>query len=178
MDYTGWNRVMVIGCCGAGKSTFAGRLAQIIPLPIIHLDQEYWQPDWNEPEKEVWHEKVRQLSLQEKWIMDGNYGSSLDIRLQKADAIVFLDYATMSCIYRVSKRIWKYKGTVRPDMPEGCRERWDWNFMHYVAVFNLIRRPSILKILNTYKDNVDTVILKNDGEVSAFFEKISQFLPT
>ncbi len=174
MDISKWNRVMIIGCCGAGKSTFAGRLSKLIPLPLIHLDQEYWQADWQEPQKEVWQDRVLQLSKQEQWMMDGNYGSSLEIRLKRADAVVFLDYSTIKCVSRVSQRIWKYHGTVRPDMPDGCRERWDWNFMHYVAVFNWVRRPSIMRLLERYNDKVETIILKNDKDVSRFFTKIKQ----
>ncbi|MEL6971000.1 MAG: adenylate kinase, partial [Bacteroidota bacterium] len=110
-------RVMIIGCCGAGKSTVARRLHDLTDLPLQHLDQHYWLPNWQEPDKASWQAKVQALSDQPQWIIDGNYGGTLDIRLQRADTVIYLDYATPKCLWRITKRIWRYHGQVRPDMP-------------------------------------------------------------
>lgn len=123
----------------------ARSLEKELDLPIIHLDQHYWQPNWQEPTKTAWTTKVEELIKQDKWIMDGNYGGTLDLRIKRADIIVYLDASTIKCLYRVIKRIIKYRGKVRPDMPQGCPERFDLDFLHYVLVFNLIRKKSILK---------------------------------
>jgi len=138
-------RILILGCCGAGKSTLARSLEKELDLPIIHLDQHYWQPNWQEPSKAAWTTKVEELIKLDKWIMDGNYGGTLDLRIKRADTIVYLDASTIKCLYRVIKRIIKYRGKVRPDMPQGCPERFDLDFLHYVLVFNLIRKKSILK---------------------------------
>jgi len=55
-------RVMVIGCCGAGKSTFSRKLAEITKLETIHLDQYYWKPNWEETDKVEWKTIVTKLS--------------------------------------------------------------------------------------------------------------------
>ena len=80
-------RVLVIGAGGAGKSTFAARLSRKYGLPLIHLDALYWQPGWVEPGKAEWLERVAQVVAQDRWVMDGNYGGSLDLRLPRADTI-------------------------------------------------------------------------------------------
>lgn len=138
---------MIIGCCGAGKSTLARTLGVKLGLPVIHLDQEYFEANWVEPSAADWAPKVEVLAQGEQWIIDGNYGGTMDIRLKQADTIIFLRFSTWTCFYRVIKRIVKYHGQVRPDMKAGCRERFDFGFLHYVLLFNTIKLPNILKRL-------------------------------
>jgi adenylate kinase family enzyme len=112
-------------------------------IPLIHLDQEYWSGKWVPTPKDEWENKVKELIRRPSWIMDGNYGSTLELRIKEADTIIFLQYSTLKCLGRVFKRIWKYHGIARPDMPEECRERFNLSFLHYVAVFNLVRTPKL-----------------------------------
>ena len=163
---------MVIGCCGSGKSTLSRKLVQILGLPLFHLDQYYWKPNWVETPKSEWPNIVQTLADKDKWIVDGNYGGTMDIRLKRADTIIYLDYPTWRCLGRVIKRIVKYKGKVRPDMVEGCRERFDLDFLHYVLVFNLTRRKSILKKINDHKNNLNLVVLKNDKQVKKYLTSL------
>ena len=152
-------RVMIIGCCGAGKSTFAKKLNDKLNLELIHLDQHYWKPNWVETEKKEWEKIVRKLAAKDEWIIDGNYYGTMDVRLERADTVFYLDVSTIKCMSRVLKRIRKYKGTTRPDMPIGCKERFDFGFLHYVAIFNLTRRKNILEKLNALDDLRTKVIL-------------------
>jgi adenylate kinase family enzyme len=80
---------MVIGCSGSGKSSFSRKLSIKLKLPLIHLDQKYWKPGWVEPEKAEWKRKMEKLVEKEKWVLDGNYGGTMNIRIERADAIVF-----------------------------------------------------------------------------------------
>lgn len=155
---------MVIGCCGAGKSTFSRKLHAITKLPLIHLDQAYWKAGWEETPKSTWAQKVHELAERPQWIIDGNYGGSMDIRLAKADTIIFLQYPTWLCMSRVLKRTLRHWGKTRPDMPEGCPERFDWQFLHYVLNFNRTRVPQILERLSKLKLEQQAIILKNDQE--------------
>lgn len=170
--YSPFKRILIIGCCGAGKSTFARKLHQQLGLELIHLDQLYWQPNWIEPDKKTWHKILNKVIQKEEWIMDGNYGSSMDLRINRADTIVYLDYPTRVCFFRVLKRIWKHHGQVRPDMPAGCKERFDLNFLHYVLVFNLIRRKAILDKLAKATPTKTVVYFKNDQEANHFLSKL------
>lgn len=157
-------RVVILGCCGSGKSTFSRRLAQLTELPIIHLDQHYFEPNWKEKEKSAWHKIVTDLALEAEWIMDGNYSSSLDLRLPHADTIVYLNNGTRSNLYRVIKRIFTHYGRQRPDAAPGCKERFDLDFLHYVLIFNWVRKPRILKRINEYKGQKEIAVLSSDQE--------------
>jgi hypothetical protein len=75
---------------------------------------------------------------------------------------------TWKCLWRVALRVRKYNGKPRPDMPEGCNERWDWVFMHYVAVFNTVKRPKILAKLKVISASKTVLILKTDREIKDY----------
>lgn len=144
---------MVIGCSGAGKSTLAKLLAKEWELPIIHLDQAYWQPNWVETPKDEWRAKVGEIVLGQRWLMDGNYSGSMDIRLPRTDLIIWLDFSRWLCLWRVFKRTLRFWGRARPDMTDGCAERFDLPFLHYVFFFPEIHRPRLLKRLADYPDS-------------------------
>lgn len=128
-------RVLVIGSPGAGKSTLARALAKRIGLPLFHLDRMHWLPGWIERDRDEGREELAGVLAQDRWIIDGNYGSLLPMRLARADTVVWLDYPTWLCLGRVLKRWWRYRGTNRPDMTEGCPERLDPEFLLYVLNF-------------------------------------------
>lgn len=164
------NRIMVIGCCGAGKSTFSKKLGQLTNLEVIHLDQYYWKPNWTESTPVEWRKTVEKLAEKPQWVMDGNYGGTMDLRIPKADTIIYLDYPTLKCLWRITQRTLKYKGQNRPDMPEGCHERFDLEFYHYVATYNLVRRKKLLEIINSFKKEKQIFVFKNDQETDAYLQ--------
>jgi len=166
------NRVLVIGSCGAGKSTFSYRLKEKINIPIIHLDQEYWNSGWVETPKAEWTKKLNQLIHRPQFIMDGNYLSSLPLRLSTADTVIYLDYPTAICFWRVLKRITLNYGKRRPDSAAGCYERFDLEFLHYVLVFNLTRRKKIIQLLDNTPDHIHIVTLKNDRQVDTYLDSL------
>jgi len=165
-------RIMIIGCGGAGKSTLSKKLSQLTGLELIHLDRHYWKPNWEMTDKPAWETLVRELSNRPSWIIDGNYGSTMDIRIAKADTIIFLDYSTLVCLWRVTKRTLQYWRKSRPDMSEGCGERFDWQFYHYVATYNSTRRKKILAKLDKVKDSKKVLIFNNDKETDNFLKEL------
>ena len=90
---------MIIGCGGSGKTTLAKKVQEITGLELIHLDQVFWNPGWVETTGQEWIDKNKQLLSKENWIMDGNYGSTMDMRLEQADTIVFMDTPTLSRLF-------------------------------------------------------------------------------
>ncbi len=169
-------RILLLGCCGAGKSTLARQLNQILNLELIHLDQHYWRPNWTETPKEEWRTIVQELANRKRWIIDGNYSSTIDIRIDRADTIIYLDYSTAVCMYRVIKRILQYRGQVRPDMPEACQERFDLDFLHYVLTFNFHSRPRVLKKIKAVENHKQVYVFKNDKEARVLLDRINDNL--
>lgn len=166
-------RIAIIGSCGAGKSTLARSLGEKLNLPIIHLDAYYWQPGWQETEAQRWQQIQQELINGDRWIIDGNYGNTLDIRLAAADTIIWLDFNRYLCIGRVIKRYLQYPGETRPDMARGCPERLNYKFLKYVWNFPIIHRPKIVDKLVQYLENKQIIILKSHHQVLDFLQQIS-----
>ena len=161
-------RVLVIGPCGSGKSTLARELAPRLDLPLIHMDQLGWQSGWVETDK---HELVRLVDEAvsgERWLIDGNYGSVLSQRLARADTVLYLDFPVMLCLGRLFRRIRSMRGRSRPDMPEGCPERFDFEFFLYVPNWNLGPRPRTEAAIAPWQDKV--VRLRNPAELAQWRE--------
>jgi adenylate kinase family enzyme len=125
-------RVLVIGPCGAGKSTLSVELAQKLGLPVFHMDQLNWKPGWIESSKAEIVAKLQHIVATDRWLIDGTYGGTLAERLGRADTVAYLDYPIRLCIARLLRRIWTYRGRTRPDMTEGCPERFDLEFLIYL----------------------------------------------
>jgi adenylate kinase family enzyme len=81
-------------------------------------------------------EKVEQITSTERWLIDGNYGGTMAGRLARADTVIYLDYPIRLCLWRALRRIWTYRGRTRPDMTEGCPERFDLEFITYILTWN------------------------------------------
>jgi adenylate kinase family enzyme len=138
---------MVIGCGGAGKSTFARELATRTGLPLIHLDREFWKPGWVPTPPDEWDEHLSRLSSADAWIMDGNYGRTLTTRLQRCDAVVFFDLPRVICLQGIFKRWLRSQFKRRPDLPEGCAEQLDVEFVRWVWDYPRNSRPRIVAAL-------------------------------
>jgi adenylate kinase family enzyme len=157
-------RIAIIGCCGAGKSTLARILGEKLNLPVIHLDAYYWQPGWQETEQHKWLTRQQELIKGDRWIIDGNYGSTMDIRLARANTIIWLDFNRYVCLWRVLTRYLQYAGNTRPDMAKGCPERFNWEFLQYVWNFPQIHRLRLLEQLAKYQTK-QIIILQNPRQV-------------
>ena len=162
-------KIIVIGSGGAGKSTFSRRLGERLGLPVIHLDQLYWRPNWVEPPKEEWAETIRELLNGDSWIMDGNYGGTREMRLQACDAVIFLDLPRYVCLYRVLKRAFQYRGKTRPDMADGCNEKIDLEFALWVWNYPNSSGRKLLAELSEISEK-KIVVLRSTHEVEAFLQ--------
>ena len=128
-------RVIVIGPCGAGKSTVAVQLGPLLDLPVHHLDQLHWREGWVESSREELEAALAPILAGERWLIDGNYGGTMPARLARADTVVYLDYPTWLCLWRAFGRVLRYRGRTRPDMASGCPERFDAEFFRYILTF-------------------------------------------
>jgi adenylate kinase family enzyme len=165
-------RVLVIGSGGAGKSTLARRLGERLGLEVIHLDVMFWRPGWVETPKDEWRMKVEELCGRESWVMDGNFSGTLDVRLAACDAVVFLDLPRTVCVRRAVKRWLMYRSGTRPDMAEGCREKFDLKFLRWIWSFPSRSRPGVLARLDAFGDEKRVIRLRSDAEVERFLEGV------
>lgn len=161
---------------GAGKSTFSRRLGGLLGLRVIHLDALFWGAGWREPDRDEWESTVRRISAGESWVMDGNYGGTMDLRLSAADAVMFLDLPRRLYMRRVIYRRFRYARRSRPDMAPGCPERIDLQFLKYLWRYPRDRCPGILQKLRSLPQERTAVVLRSPAEVGAFLEDLSRSL--
>jgi len=167
-------RVMIIGSAGAGKTTLAMKLGAICQLPVIHLDAHYWRSGWTPSDAADWKEKVDELSSGKCWVMDGNYGGTMDVRITAADTIIFLNFSRVTCLYRVFKRAFRYRGHTRPDLADGCPEQLpDWEFIRWIWTYPESRTPKVLSMLAA-QVNKTTVVLQSRGDVDRFLANVER----
>lgn len=166
------NCILIIGCSGAGKSTLARKLGDITGLPVVHLDRLFWKPGWVESTREELDEKILAAMEENRWIIDGNYCRTLPMRLERCDRVIFFDFPRWLCLWGVIQRVIRNFGKVRPDMPEGCPERFDWEFMVWIWNFPQNVRPRILRALDNVPD-VPVTVLKNRRETAKFLEQVA-----
>ena len=130
-----YERILVLGNGGAGKSTFARELGERWQLPVVHLDKLWWLPGWAERSEEEFDALLEGELARPRWVMDGNYGRTLARRLQCCDCAVLLDIPAEECLRSIGARLERYRGRTRPDMTEGCEERIDEEFISWVKGF-------------------------------------------
>jgi adenylate kinase family enzyme len=163
-------RVLVIGSPGAGKSTLATKLAALTGLPLHHLDQLHWNPGWVESTAAEFDERLAALTATPRWIIDGNYGRTLAPRLARADTVIDLDFPALLCIARALGRIVKARGTVRADMAPGCPERFDLEFLAYIASFPGANRRSIDAKIEHFSG--DYIRLRRPRDVAPLIDRL------
>jgi adenylate kinase family enzyme len=144
-------RVVIVGCPGAGKSTFAKKLHERTGLPLVHLDFYHHQRQHNYyTDKPAWISRVKTLMRPEQWIIDGNYMSTIPERFRAADTIIFLDLPRWLCVYRVAKRRFHYRNKRRDDMPSDWTEKANIAFLKYVWHFNRHDKPKLVSEINKH----------------------------
>ena len=177
MQSTGMNhgmtKIAIIGSGGSGKSVLARQLGGLLNIEVVHLDAVHWKPGWVEPPDDEWRETVESLVTGESWIIDGNYGGTMEIRLSAADTVIFLDFPRWLCVLRVIKRRFQYRGRDRPDMAPGCPEKIDWAFLKWVWGYRTRSRPRVLQRLEQYRADKRVIILRGAAGVRSFLRELA-----
>ncbi|HEY1812855.1 MAG TPA: hypothetical protein VGG74_10945 [Kofleriaceae bacterium] len=164
-------RVVIVGPGGAGKSWLATKLAAVTGLPVVHLDREYWRPGWVEPPKPEWKAKLQTLVASERWIMDGNYGGTLGIRMERADTIIFLDVSRWTSIAGAVRR--RLRGGVRADMADDCPEKIDVEFVRWLWRYHDHHRPGVLEQIGNFAHGRTVVTLRDRREIERWLASAS-----
>lgn len=156
-------KIVVIGCPGAGKSTFARRLREMTGLPLYYLDQIWHKADRTTVSKEEFDAKLREIIRQDSWIIDGNYLRTMENRLEACDTVFFLDYPLEICLEGAKARI----GTVREDMP-WVETEFDEEFRQWILDFPEDQIPVIYELLKKYEIEKEIIIFKSRDEAEKF----------
>ena len=162
-------KIMIIGCPGSGKSTFARKLSEIINIPIYHLDMIWNKPDKTTISREEFDKKLTEIFEKEKWIMDGNYQRTLGKRLKECDTVFLLDYPTEVCLSGANMRI----GQKREDMP-WVEENLDEEFKQKILNFSQNKLPEIYELLSKYKESKNIIIFKTREESEDYLKKLEE----
>lgn len=164
-------RIIIIGCPGSGKTTLARELGEKLDLTVVHLDRLWWTGNWQNVSVEDFDERLNNALGLDRWIIDGNYSRTMDARLAKCDTIIWLDYSRWACLWGMLHRVLRNYGKNRPDMPEGCPERFDWDFVKFIWNFNKNNRVQNATRIAKSR-HARAIILKNRKQKRAFLESL------
>ena len=158
-------KIMVIGCPGSGKSTISKKLCDITGLPVFHLDNIWWKPDKSHISREEFDQKLDEILLTDRWIIDGDYSRTYETRFKACDTVIFLDYSTDECMNGIKERV----GKARTDTPWIEREL-DPELVKMVENYEKNNRPVILSLLEKYSDK-NRFIFKSRLEASEWMDR-------
>lgn len=154
-----YHRIMIVGNNGSGKSYLAKKLADITSLPLVHLDNEYWQPNWQAPTAEEWAMAQEKFVAREKWIIDGVHAGTMDIRFNAAGLLIYLDVNRAVCITGVIAR----HGKKRSDFPDYLEERYDKNYLSFLKGLWNFKRDRLPQIMALRESNPSKAFLTIKG---------------
>ena len=166
-------RIMIIGCGGAGKSTLARQLGEKTGIPVVHLDQIWWSPgNWQHLSREEFDRRLMTEVEKPRWILDGNFNRTLELRLEKCDTVVYLDSNRWVCLKNWIGRVIKNWGHARADMAEGCNEWFDPEMVRWLWRFNRDNRKRYYELLGGLEGK-RVCILKSRREVKRFLDELT-----
>lgn len=157
-------KIIIIGCPGAGKSTFARRLQEKLNIPLYYLDMIWHKPDKTTVLREEFDMHLQEIMRQDEWIIDGNYQRTLEMRLQAADTVFLLDYPVEVCLAGARERV----GKKRVDMP-WMEEELDEGFRQWILDFSKEQLPVIYDLLKQYEKERKIFVFKSREEAERYF---------
>jgi adenylate kinase family enzyme len=138
---------------------------------VVHLDKLWWKPGWVGSSREEFDEILAAELEKPQWIMDGNFDRTMPVRIARCDTVIYLDFSRLDCLLGVLKRVITTHGKVRPDMGEGCPERFDVDFLKWIWYYNRNKREGNYRLLNE-AEGIETVVLKNRRMVRRFLRSL------
>lgn len=159
-------RILIVGCPGAGKTTFGRKLAEKTGIPLFHLDLVWHRPDRTTVSFEEFDSRLEEILNQDEWIIDGNYKRTLPERLQEADTVFFLDYPLEVCLEGAYERL----GKPRTDIPWGIDYELDEDFRQWILNFPDTQLPILEIILEMYSGTLYR--FKTRAQADAFLSSI------
>ena len=159
-------RIAIIGCGGSGKSRLAHALGAALGITPVHLDGLYYDRDWRPLDKAQFADLQRELVAAPRWIIDGNYASSLPIRLQAADTVIFLDLPARTCLRGIMGRRLRHGGGQHDAI--GVYDRITWTFLRYVAGYRRQMAPRVRQLIADHAGDAQVVVLRSRRAVRRY----------
>jgi adenylate kinase family enzyme len=163
------DRIAIIGCGGSGKTVLARHLAGTLGLQVVNLDTLYYDDGWNPTPAEKFAAIQRELVAADRWLIEGNYASSLPIRLARADTVIFLDLPAWTCLWGIAQRRWRYRGGQHAD---GVYDRITWSFIRYVLGYRRSMRPRVAALVAEHGRNARLIRLTSRRQASRFLTQL------
>ncbi|WP_395606482.1 AAA family ATPase [Pseudomonas sp. B22129] len=169
-------RIVILGNAGSGKSTLARELGKRLDAPVVHLDRLFWEPGWVEADNAIFRARVQQAIAPDRWVCEGNYARrTFDLRLPRADLVIWLDTPRTTCVRRVLLR--SLLDRPRTDKPAGCKEKLDRAFLTFLSWcwnFDRVSRPRIDAVRLAIGPHIPVIHLRTAREVADFLKRSAQ----
>lgn len=168
-------RIWVMGSSGSGKTTLANIIGTKLNIPVYHNDRIFWRSGWQQRPINEQIEITKEISKKDKWIYEGNRinDSKKDGRYNQCDTIIFLKINRFICMHRFLKRYYKHRGTVRPDISEGCIEKIDIDIVKYILFDYPNKKKGRKKLFDeAMKDEKNVIILNGEKSVKKWLESL------
>lgn len=163
-------RIIVIGCPGSGKTTFAEKLNRITGLPLYHLDAIWHKPDKTHIPREEFDQRILEILATDRWIIDGNYGRTVETRLKECDTVFLFDLPTEVCLQGATDRI----GKGRYDLP-WIEKELDPEFEKSIKDFSNHSLPRLYELIENYRAEKQVIIFKSRKEADDFLKKHNDY---
>ncbi len=163
------DRIAIIGCGGSGKTVLARALGTALGIDVTNLDALYYDDGWNPTPMDKFAELQRNLVAADRWIIEGNYASTLPIRLTRADTVIFLDLPARTCLWGIVQRRWRYRGGQHAD---GVYDRIRWSFITYVLGYRRSMRPRVDALVAEHAQHARFVQLTSRRQATRFLRHL------
>ncbi|MFC8660633.1 topology modulation protein [Streptomyces sp. NPDC057199] len=164
-------KVAIVGCGGSGKSYLARELGKILDAPVTHLDAAFYDDEWNPLPMDEFAELQRELVAQPRWVIDGNYNSTLQTRLEACDTVILMDMSTPAALWGIFSRQLRHGAGHKGN---GVHNRIHWGVITYVATYRRRMRPRVMaKIEQFASGRTDVILLGNRRQTRRWLHKVA-----